>query len=105
MFVSRLKYRKLLEHSNRMTELYYREKHLREQQEKKSELSNLKDCPFCGGKLREMTEDYTFDCIGGLCEIKAICTCGMEFRKVVKVGEICEGLAKDEWNKRATLDK
>ena len=66
-------------------------------------MSELKTCPFCGGKAKIKVNDTTLN-------TQAMCpTCNVTMRKSFKgnlrIKEILEELITEEWNRRANDGK
>ena len=60
----------------------------------------LKPCPFCGDRLKEIRADYSFNAPKNLCQLDYICECGMRFTKTVHT-DIEDNLVPFRvWNKR-----
>lgn len=68
-------------------------------------MTKLLPCPFCGGNLKEIKSDYTFEAPKNLCQLDYICECGMQFIKTVYAMPYDKDVAFRVWNTRTPKER
>lgn len=68
-------------------------------------MAKLLPCPFCGGNLKEMKSDFTFNLPKNLCQLDYMCECGMRFTKTVHTTPEDEDVAFRVWNTRIPKER